>query len=278
MRSTEMILKDFLGRQPQEIQERLVQFLPQSQRERLLELPSFSEPPQIESEHTLDRVHWSWFVPMLRAYSPHEVSFFLASIDPRAALALSAEIPCKMPKEKLEGFNRDYFREVLLNHLLGSHHKLLPIAFLPPTPLNRLLHLTKPSLLELVDLLAIHDLAAEIRQIVETKILKKLYSFLTDGQRESLKAIASKVEPPLLPKMGLDRWDATKASLQAILHKRGLVRLGLSLSKQSSSLVWYLSHQLDIGRGSALQKAAKEAPSHGAEIAVKQVVELLDRS
>ena len=279
MRSTEIVLRAFLSRQPQDIQDRLLRFLPPNQRERVEQLPSFAEStkPEIEQGAILDRVHWSWFVPMLRDYSPHEAALFLSCMDQRSAQALSMEIPCKEPKEKLEGIGRKYLRTVLLDSLLGAHNKLLPTAFLPPSPLNRLVSLSKSTFIELIDLLSMHDLAAEIRQIVETKILKRLYSFLTDAQRDCLKTAASKIEPMLLPKMGLDRWDGSEQMLRTTLHRRGLTRLGLALSKQSSSLTWYLCHQLDIGRGSALFKSAKEANPHSAELAIKQVIEILDR-
>jgi hypothetical protein len=148
--------------------------------------------------------------------------------------------------------------------------------YLPPSPMNRLLNLSKRQIIGLIDLLSIYDLAIEVRQIVETKILKKLYSFLTDAERKLLKQIAARPEPFTPPKIGLERWNGEEDSLRHSLHKRGLSRLGLALSGQDPALIWYICHQLDIGRGNALFKQCiKEEGAGSPEIALRQVDELL---
>lgn len=275
-----MILNAFLSRQDAEKRERLLHLLSEKDLAKLSHMPSFKEeltPEGFSNESMLERVHWSWFLPTLKSYSPTEQELFLASLEESSARPLTELIPCKIAKEPLTSIGRSYLRQVLLDSLIGPHDRLVPADFLPPSSLNRLLKLSKKKLTNLIDLLAMHDVASEVKQIVETKILKKLYSFLSEAQKKLLKQAAAKPEPFSLPKIGLDRWDGTEDSLRHVLHKRGLGRLGIALSGQDPALIWYVCHQLDIGRGNALFKmSTKEAVSAVIEAAARQVEELLE--
>jgi len=279
--SVGMILNAFLSREGAEKRERLLSFLSESERAKISQMPPFEEsftPEGFSNEPMLERVHWSWFLPTLKSYSPPEQSLFLAALEDPSAKPLTELIPCKISKEPLTTVGRAYLRKVLLDSLIGPHDRLVPAGYLPPSSLNRLLQLSKKQLTQLIDLLAMHDVASEVRQIVETKILKKLYSFLSEAQKRILKQVAAKPEPFSLPKIGLDRWDGTEESLRHVLHRRGLGRLGIALSNQDSALIWYVCHQLDIGRGNALFKlSTKEAVTSVIEAAVRQVEELLEQ-
>ena len=281
MRSAvEMILNAFLSRQSADQQNRLVCYLPEDEQKSLKQLPAFTESLKVErftNGAVLKGVHWSWFLPTLKSYSPKDQTLFLSALEENEALALAAEIPCKAPSIPLANIGKAYLRQFLLDSLIGEHDRLIPIDYLPPSPLNQLLQLSKKQLTDRIDLLAMHDLAVEIRQIVETKTLKKIYSFLTDAQRKFLKLTTAKHELITQPKIGLDRWDGNKDSLRHLLHRRGLARLGLALSGQDPSLMWYVCHILDIGRGDSLFKLSEQEVSSIAarETAVRQVVELL---
>ena len=281
MRSAvEMIFNAFLSRQSAERRARLTRFLSSGEIEKLSQKPSFAQgvtPEDFSNGAMLERVHWSWFLPTLKSYSPTEQELFLAALDDSSARPLMETIPSKISKEPLTAIGRSYLRQMLLDSLIGAHDRLVPADFLPPSKLNRLLELPKKQLTALIDLLSMHDVASEVRQIVETKILKKLYSFLSEAQKKFLKASAAKPEPFSLPKIGLDRWDGSEETLRHALHRRGLGRLGIALSGQDPALVWYVCHQLDIGRGSTLFKlSVREATSNVIEAAARQVEELLD--
>jgi hypothetical protein len=160
--------------------------------------------------------------------------------------------------------------------LLGQHDRLVPIDYLPQTSLSFLLRLPKRELIALIDSLSIYDLAAEMRQIVETKILKKIYSFLSEEEKRLLKVAASHQEHFVLARMGLERWDGSEESFRHLLHRRGLARLGAALSGQDPDFIWTICHQLDIGRGTALFKlCAKEAIPNVTEAITKQIQELV---
>lgn len=275
--ASETVLKAFLSRCEPERKRALVRFLPEDERLRLESLTSQEIPIEnFSSDAVLDKVHWSWFLPTLKTYAETEQKLFLSTLNTNAAKNLAKELTLSSYSQEITDIARNYLRQILLNSLVGPHNRLLPVDFLPATPLKELLNLSKKELTHLIDFLALHDLAAELRQIVETKILKKIYSLLSEEERKFLKNAMAHKEHFVLARMGLDRWDGSEESLRTILHRRGLARLGAGLSGQDPDFIWYVSHQLDIGRGNALFKQCAKEPIHGVSDAIiRQIEELL---
>lgn len=257
----------------------LEKFLPESERRELEELPPFTEevrPDRFTNGNVLEKVHWSWFLPTLKAYPETEQKLFLSAVDSYAAKNLARALILSSNGQEMSEIGRLFIRKILLDSLLGPHDRLLPKEYLPPSPLKGLLNLSKKELTRLIDLLSLHDLAAELRQIVETKILKKIYSLLSEEERKFLKLAMAHKDPFALGKLGMDRWDGSEESLRTLLHKRGLARFGAGLSGQDPDFIWYICHQLDIGRGTALHKLCAKEPIHGVTDAIiRQIEELL---
>ncbi len=286
----ELVLNGFLTHCPPEKKKKLEAFLPESERLRLEGLPALAKKPSPEgftNGPVLEQVHWSWFLPTLKTYTEKEQKFFLSAIAsqaPQTAQNLAQSLDIAVPKnreepEKMKEPARNYLRQILIDSLVGPKDRLLPIEYLPSSPLNLLLTLSKKELTRVIDLLSLHDLAAELRQIVETKMLKKIYSILTEEERKFLKTAMSK-EASLLPRtssrIGLERWDGSEESFRVLLHKRGLARFGAALSGQDPDFIWHICHHLDIGRGNALFKlCSKEASSDIADAMVRQIEEIL---
>lgn len=257
----------------------LERFLPEAERRELEQLPAFAEevkPDRFTNGNILERVHWSWFLPTLKTYPEMEQKLFLSAVDPYAAKNLAKALILSANGQDISEMGRSFIRKILLDSLLGPHDRLLPKEYLPPSPLNSLLNLPKKELTRLIDLLSLHDLAAELRQIVETKILKKIYSLLSEEERKFLKLAMAHKDPFALGRLGMERWDGSEESLRTLLHKRGLARFGAGLSGQDPDFIWYICHQLDIGRGTALYKLCAKEPIHGVTDAiVRQIEELL---
>lgn len=274
-----MVLKAFLSRCPPERKRELERFLPEGERLQLEKLPSFTEeltPEGFTNGGMLEKVHWSWFLPTLKTYTEGDQNHFLSALSPYAAKNLAKALGLSPGGQEMSEIAKLYFRQILLNSLLGPTDRLLPLDYLPPTPLKPLLNCSKKELVRIIDFLSLHDLAAELRQIVETKILKKIYSFLSEEERNFLKSAMTHKESFVLPRMGLDRWDGSEESLHLLLHRRGLMRLGAALSGQDPDFIWYICHQLDIGRGNALFKLCAKEAMHGVSDAIiRQIEELL---
>jgi len=276
-RPSEMVLKAFLSRCPYEKKGHLESFLSQKTRERLDAMPAFAKDKELEQGISLEQIHWSWFIPTLKTYSTREQKLFLSALAPQTRENLSQELGFpSLPQEDLKELGVSFLRQTLLSNLIGHQSKIVPPDYLPESPLKPLLRLSKKTLLRLIDFLSLYDLGAELRQIVETKILRKIYSLLSEEQKKFLKMAMAHKEPYPLPRLKLDTWDGSEESLHLLLHKRGLARLGAALSNQDPDLAWYVCHQLDIGRGNALFKlCAKEAALDISDGITKQIEELL---
>lgn len=272
--NSEKVLKAYLSRLPIEEREALERFLPEDERLFLHDLPSYEyEGETNASQNILETVHWSWFLPTLKTFSLPEQRLFLSVLSQHAAQSLANALSITFGKpEEITEIARTYLRKQLMVSLDGAN--VVPTEFLPASPLNRLLHLSKKDLIHLIDLLSLYDLSSEFRQIIETKILKKIYSLLTEEQKNVLKQISATHDKNHLGPMALDRWDETEEALHAMMHRRGLMRLGCALAGEDCDLIWTLCHQLDIGRGGALFKlSAKEMSS---DVAKRQVIEMME--
>lgn len=274
-----IVLKAFLNRCDPKKREALEQFLPDEERKELEKFPLIEEEISLDrfsNGNILEKVHWSWFLPTLKLYPESEQKIFLSALNPHAEKNLAKALTLSVGGEGISEVGRVFLRKILLDSLVGPKDQMLPINYLPPSKLHQLLALTKKELTRLIDRLSIYDLAMELRQIVETKILKKIYSLLTEEERMALKAIGSHKDSFVIGKLGIDRWDGSEESLRTLLHKRGLARFGAGLSGQDPDFIWYICHQLDIGRGSALHKLCMNEPIHGVTDAIiSQIIENL---
>ena len=273
----ELVLKAFLSRSPKNKQ--LERHLVEHERAFLASLASFDDHTvlqKLSDEELFERVHWSWFLPTLKSFSAREQSFFLAALSPTTAEQLKESLAFKGKIETVTAIGRQFLREQLLFSIGGPGGKDLPSGAFCTSSLNQLLSLSKKQLTRLIDLLALYDLTIELRQIVETKILKKIYSVLTDEQKTVLKQLGSQKESPALARLNLDRWNGDDEALRHLLHRRGLTRFSMALSQCSADLIWSICHQLDIGRGTALFRLcnAERGKVPSEEIA-QQVLELL---
>ncbi len=277
-KASEIVLKAFLSRCPPERKGALENLLPSEERHRLDRIPTPPEPlpDGFNSDNLLEKVHWSWYLPTLKTYPQEEQKLFLSSLDHHATKNLARALVLSPTAEPVSDVARAFLRHHLISSLREPNNPLLPIDYLPTTPLKPLLALSKREFIRVIDFLALHDLAAELRQIVETKILKKIYSFLSEEERKFLKAVSTQQDPLVPTRIGLDRWDGSEEGLRALLHRRGLARLGVALSGQDPDFVWYICHQLDIGRGNALFKLCAKEPIPGiSEGIIRQIEELL---
>lgn len=204
----------------------------------------------------LEHVHWSWFLPTLKTYPESEQKLFLSALTPTSAKNLSKALDQLSHEEELLPLAKEFFRETLLSSLIDSKKPPLPISLIPESPFSRLLTFSKKELVRLINLLALHDLAPELKTIVDTKALKKISSYLTEEEKKILKTIHGEA-----PSRFLQRWDGSEDSFRTLLHRKGLTRFAMAISDQGDDFLWHLCHTLDIGRGSALFKLyIKEIP------------------
>lgn len=200
-------------------------------------------------------IHFSWFTQALAAYPLALQPLFLALLTEHQAKGVNemrSHSMTSLPKKKASPFLRPYLAHILRSELMEPD--LLSEQHLPASPLNILLRLERKHLIHLCDLLGIHDLAADLRQVVDRELLGKIYAALTPPQLQFLHYCSKQPMKWIPPKLGLLAWDGSKKQLNKLLHFRGLMRLAKAILQEDASLKWHLMHRLDIGRAKIVQK------------------------
>lgn len=263
MKETLIILDILINTYCPENKEKLISYLPKKNQDYIHHILLEEKEFNIESffgDKILDEIHYSWLIPFLNSFPKKIAAFFLA-VFPNEPLKKNLEL--SSPTFDFTDFLKSYLKEALISSLFENEKPPIPAQYIPNSTLSSLLSLSKKNLVLLIDYLSMYDLAFELKHIVDTKILKKLFSVLKKDEVEFLKKIMSQQEPFSFSRMGLERWDGNEHTLNSLLHKRGINRLAIALSIESENLIWHISHRLDIGRGSMLIKSVKKevAPS-----------------
>lgn len=236
-------------------------------------------PIPLDREHLkldlLDTVHFSWLAPYLRTLSQSEISFFLAAVSKTQAEGLKASLGFANEVAELTQMAKTALRKILREQLIQNQN-FVPLAFLPEGKYNVLLDLTNSQLSHLIRYLGLHDLSFEMRQIIATKELKKIFSALSKKEGELLSSLMLHQEPLIFERLFLKPWDGSRDHLNKLLEERGVCRLGHALFEESESFLWYLAHRLDMHMAARLLKYRKK-PLHarGGQILQTQVTKTL---
>lgn len=223
----------------------------------------------------LSSIHYSWLYPLIK----------------ELPLAMQPYYVAALPSHQLQGlrklFKRDFsplqlsspMQRFLLNDLIKRWQisNAIPFPYVEKGPLSPLLDLSKGDLVELIDLLAMNDLAEALRKIVDKKNLKAIYNCLSPSCQQFLRLALAKKPKVAAPKLDLSQWHGEPAELHHILHRLGLLRFGKALCGQEESMLWHLCHKLDTGRGEAIRQYSQGTVSADINAALcQQLLSALD--
>jgi hypothetical protein len=268
-----IMLKVLINRYNPKAGESLTKFLPKEELAILNSYPIHSHDlqPLLQTQQALENMHYSWILPSLTKFSKPIRPFVIAALTPEQQAGLgqkSREWTISSPIKK-------FFLNCLYHELKIDTH--LPLPYLSETDLSLLGYWTKKEIVRLIDFLGIHDLASEVRRIVNQAHLKNLYSCLSDKELYYLKRCLHQKERLVSPKLGIDPSKENCQGLRAILHRRGLIRLGKALAGQQADLIWYIAHRLDIGRGKLLLQYYQTQPiANVTQILNQQVLNVIN--
>lgn len=252
-----MVFNAFMHKLPQPEAKQLLDHLPIARQQTLAALPSPSQDPTAgftPFSDLLGRIHFSWFTPYLRSLTENDIRLFISCLPDEQSRGLKKALFLTSALIPLSSMGKDFLQQRLLEKLLEDQTALLPPECIPDTPLFPLLELSFSELLRLIDLIGLHDLAVEIRQIIDTTKIKKIYSLLNEAQQNYLRTLTQSKEPVTFKRIAIQKWDGNPEELHSIIHQRGINRLAKALYEADESLTWYLSHRLDQERGAALLK------------------------
>lgn len=204
-------------------------------------------------EHDLiTHTHYSWLAPLIQNIPKDLQGPTVAALPEPQSSRLKVLLKIKMPPSPLSPPVKTFLIDRLFHQ--WDPKDAIPRKYLPHSPLAYLLDLSKNELVELIEYLALHDLADAIRHIVDKKTLTKIYQCLTPKKQQYTRICLHQKEKVVGPKLNLHKWDGDPHKLTILLHKHGLFRFGKALSGQSHNFMWHLTHTLDNGRGTALMR------------------------
>jgi len=224
----------------------------------------------------LQQIHYSWFIPFLESFSAGDKRCFIATFDPPVAAKLSFHFGLSSPPPPLSPLAKRYLQAKLFSWATAGSQDFIPLALLPPHPLNPLLSLTKSELQQVVNLLGLRDLATEIKHVVQRQQMKKIQSVLSPQEKETLKKLLINPPLPVFPSLNLDQWNGDEAVLKKILHHRGFNRLSKALFGCHQALMWHLCRLLDTGRAKILRRFCTDVRKPSLkETLIEQAVETI---
>ncbi len=200
----------------------------------------------------MDPIHYSWFSEAIKKYPAPVKAAFLKVLTPPKIKSVEQLSGLKSKKGEMPPILTPFLLEILRKNLQGS--EICDEQLLPPSTLNFLLQLERGNLIQTADLMGLHDLAADLRQVVDKELLKKTYNSLSQEQLHFLNYCIKQPIRWVSPKLGLTGWDGSPETLKSLIHFRGLVRIAKAIFTEDASFIWHFLHRLDTGRAQVIQK------------------------
>lgn len=227
-------------------------------------------------EQTLSSIHPSWFIPFLRTLSQRDIRLFLSCLTPYQSGEIQKALLFTSHRVALTPIATLYLQQTLWKKLTADQIDLLPRSILPISSLSQLLELKNQELLWLLQLLGLHDISAEIRQIIDKARLNLIYGALSESEQNYLKILLQSKEPITFHRIGLASWSGSKEDLKQLIQQRGTNRLAKAIYGQDPSFIWYLCHQMDIDIASSLRRLSTPMDNlTAARLLSSQVLELI---
>ena len=203
-------------------------------------------------EILLSKIHYSWLAPFIEKLDPKEHDILIASLPDPQQQGIRRILKKKNIQFNLIPGLKRVVQQKLLKEVLGTQN--VPIGYINQTSLTPLLNLDKTALVNMIECLGIYDLTEEMRKVVDRHRLKLIYAALNPLEQQFLRQCLQYKNRLQSFGMDLHSWSGSVADLKQQLHRRGMARLGRSLSGQPPQLIWQVVHTLDIGRGNRVER------------------------
>jgi len=209
-------------------------------------------------------IHKSWLEDVLKTF-PDALKKYMENF-----------LTTDLEKTQLSKAASQFLCKYLYEHSKEQDLNILPRGLLPENLLSPLLDSSRLQLLEIIDLLAMYDLAEEVRYIVDKKILQGILQLLKDNQQIFLRSLLRNKSKLQMPKAFFQHLYTDEKKFTKALHKKGLQRLGCALSGQNPDFLWYLLHTLDMPRARYLETVIhSEAVANTTYMIQLQIIQIL---
>lgn len=270
----------------------LLEQVPYDQRESLLDLLSPEEralaaaqiPANIDIQESfpdyaeqLASIHPSWIAPLLRQFTERDIRLFLAVLEENQAESIRRIIRLNNHVPVLKSLGIEFCQKWLLQSLTQDSGDVLPVHCLPPSPLNALLQSNHQELTHIAEHLGLYDVAFDLRRIIDTAKIKKIYACFTQEEVNQLRKLIHSRDPVSFKSLGLQDWDGNTSSFKKTVLQRGINRLAKAFYPEHPSLKWHIVHRLDEDQGTLFVQLCTPLNIPNAVSALReQVLEALD--
>lgn len=248
--------KALLEQQPAPVREEMMGFLQDSQLKEIEKAPSqkvlFSA---LSPEEVLDTAHPSWIIRVLQPYTINEKCFFLATLNVNAANQIKKLLAIQKPLPMLTSLGKEYLRRELLELIKKERGEALTRKALPDSNLNVLLAFDAARLSLLAFWLGLHDLAEELRFVIDKQTWVRVEAALTPPEWQTVKTFQGKKDRLSFGRMAAlkDNLDSPQ-KLRLLIEQYGMNRLAKVLYGEHTSLVWHITLHMDQKRAEFLAK------------------------
>lgn len=223
----------------------------------------------------ISRTHYSWLVDPIQKIPRNMQNAVINALPESHAKGIKRLLKIEEQEINLTPNTKAFLLDQLYQQ--WNPEEALPYEYLPHSNLQELCQMSKKSLVEVIDLMAMYDLAEAVRHIVDKRNLKAIYLCLSSQKQQFLRLCLHNKEKLTAPKLDISKWNGNESRLNDILHRRGIFRFGKALCGQSQQFLWNIMHILDTGRGKAVYEYYHEEPIPGVTpILVQEVINVLN--
>ncbi len=254
-RATHLALSAFLHRFTPQKREQMLGYLPEEEKQEAESdfLGFESASVRFLSAHDrLMSIHYSWIIPYLETYTKEDAHAFASLFPESTYTKISEALHLPQNPMKLTHIGQRFYAQTLYRMIAIESPQYIPIELLPQHPLDVLLSLSKTKLHLTFDYLGLHDLAVDLKKMVQSHTMKSIHAALTPSKRTYVGKVMKEGEPITFKYLELDLWDGNEKQLANTLHLRGINRVSKALFGCHPSFLWHIRHRLDTGRAKML--------------------------
>ncbi|MEC7838967.1 MAG: hypothetical protein VX777_02885 [Chlamydiota bacterium] len=252
--------------------------LPVETAQAIVNIPIFDADPKslfISASDALAKIHYSWISDAFQYFDKSMHPLLLAVLSKSQGKSIEQLLGINTFDKELSTQMQKFLQMQLIGKIAGAK-TVLPQDFLNPRPLTPLLSVDKNIILEMFDILGLYDLASKVKLIIDKKTLSNIYACLTPVKRKFLDLFLRQVDKVQLSELDLTDWSGDQNILRKMIHRRGILRLGKALAGYPPDFMWHLTHRLDTGRGSIINRHYEDSETDLSRKLTEQVVFIMN--
>ncbi|MBF5050562.1 Uncharacterized protein CLAVI_000173 [Candidatus Clavichlamydia salmonicola] len=222
--------------------------------------PPFNRKILLYNIRWLTHIHYSWLLPIFQKIPANVKGLFFSLLPNKLREALQNHFdlhgPIPHPCSEFAAF---FLLDFLKKQIVPEH--VIDTSLLPSSDFKNLLRLNSGERNSLADLLGMYDVAIELQQVVDCRLIAKLDAILSQKQKQFLEYCKRQPVKWMPPPLHVIDTTCPEPILLKKIHRRGLLRLACAIKKENTSFIWHLLRRFDYGRAQIIEECLHETPS-----------------